>query len=63
MQVTIAQIIYEPTLLESQFLEMHGCSDLTKFKKDSHEIIANRFHNELKDVEETVYMRGIYRRD
>ena len=64
LQISGAQIIiYEPTLLEPHFFGMQVCSDLTKFKRDSHVIIANRFHDELKDVEEKVYTRDIYRRD
>ena len=64
LQISVAQIIiYEPTLLEPHFFGMQVCSDLTKFKRDSHVIIANRFHDELKDVEEKVYTRDIYRRD
>ena len=64
LQISGAQIIiYEPTLLESHYFGMQVCSDLTKFKRDSHVIIANRFHDELKDVEEKVYTRDIYGRD
>lgn len=57
-------IIYEPTLPNNSVFEgWKVVNDIKRFKQQSTVIIANRFEECLKDVENKVYSRDIFRRD
>ena len=56
-------VVYEPTLLASEF---NGCTvenDLTRFKATCDVILANRLSDQLQDVVAKVYTRDLYSRD
>lgn len=56
-------VIYEPALKDDQFFSSQVIRDLDKFKQMCDVIIANRNSDDLKDVEEKIYTRDIFRRD
>ena len=56
-------VIYEPILQEERFFGSRVIFDLDEFKKCCDVIIANRYAEELADVEEKIYSRDLYRRD
>lgn len=56
-------VVYEPTLKEAEFFRSKVIRNLDEFKQISDVIVANRWEEELRDVEEKVYTRDIMRRD
>lgn len=56
----IEVIIHEPVIEEDEYKGYKIVNDLEQFKTDSDIIIANRFNDDLTDVEEKVYTRDLY---
>lgn len=59
----IELVIYEPSLKKNEFMGIRVCNDLDKFKKISSIVVANRWSEDLEDVERKVYSRDLYQRD
>ena len=56
-------VVYEPTLKDKVFFNSMVIEDLDEFKKISDVIVVNRVNGELKDVENKIYTRDLFRRD
>lgn len=59
----IEVVVYEPTLDSEDFFSSRVIKDFEEFKKVSDVIVSNRMEPLLKEVEEKVYTRDIFRRD
>ena len=56
-------VVYEPTLNDTEFFGSGVTHDLEAFKEKCDVIVANRWSDELADVEGKVYTRDLYGRD
>lgn len=56
-------VIYEPALPDFEFFNSQVITDLDKFKVMSDILISNRACDELSDVTEKVYTRGLFGTD
>ena len=59
----IEVVVYEPTLKTENFYNSKVIRNLDKFKQMSDVIVANRYQDELNDVQDKVYTRDLYFRD
>jgi UDPglucose 6-dehydrogenase len=59
----IPVVVYEPTLADDEFLGCDVTRDLASFKQRCDVIVANRWNDELSDVEPKVYTRDLFKRD
>ncbi len=59
----IEVVVYEPTLDSDDFFNSKVIKDFEEFKAISDVIVSNRVEPLLKDVEDKVYTRDIFRRD
>ena len=59
----IPVLIYEPTLDKPNFQGSEVTHDLAGFKARASVIVANRWNNDLADVNTKVYTRDLFRRD
>ncbi len=59
----IPVVIYEPTFEEDEFYRSRVIKDLEEFKSTCDIIIANRMHDDIRDVADKVYTRDLFSRD
>jgi len=59
----IEVVIYEPTYEGDEFYRSKVVHDLEAFKATCDIIIANRMHDDIKDVADKVYTRDLFSRD
>lgn len=56
-------VVYEPTLEAEEFYGSEVMDDLEAFKQRCDVILANRWSEELEDVEDKVFTRDLFKRD
>jgi len=59
----IKVIIFEPNIKMKKLSNTPITNNLSKFKKDSSVILANRYHKELTSVKDKVFTRDLFGRD
>ncbi len=56
-------VVFEPTLDAEEFYGSEVTHDLDAFKRDCDVILANRWSEDLADVEDKVFTRDLFKRD
>ena len=56
-------VVYEPTLDDTEFFGSPVTHDLDMLKNEATVIVTNRWNDELKDAEDRVYTRDLFKRD
>ena len=56
-------VVYEPTLMDTEFQQCKVIANLESFKSQSDVIVANRYNSELADVQDKVYTRDLFFRE
>ena len=56
-------LVFEPTLNEKSYFAHEVTRDLDEFKNRSDVIVANRWSEDLADVQDKVYTRDLFGRD
>lgn len=59
----VSVFVYEPMLDDSTFFGSKVTYDLESFKQSCDVIIANRWSEELSNVEDEVFTRDLFKRD
>lgn len=59
----IEVVVFEPSLMESEFFNSRVIKDFDEFKMISDVIVTNRISDEIKDVVDKVYTRDLFSRD
>ena len=59
----IEVVVYEPTLKEEEFYKSRVIKEIEEFKKISDVVVVNRVTEEIRDVEDKIYTRDLFKRD
>ncbi len=59
----IEVVVYEPNMKEDSFFNSRVIRDLDEFKQMSDIILANRYNDDISDVQDKIYTRDLYFRD
>ncbi len=59
----ITVLVYEPALNDAEFFGSEVTHDFPSFKERCDVVIANRWNDDLKDIEEKIYTRDLFKRD
>lgn len=56
-------VVYELTMLDDDFLNSRMIRDLIEFERMSSMIVVNPMNDDIKDVEDKIYIRDLFSRD